>query len=109
MIRDRGNIKWNAMMLPEHVKLLRAYNASLDKIEKPVLDEQKYEEFNQLVCEAMEENVSLQFSYYQNGEMKQLVGTIHYSNYLKGELSIVDGLTKKQVLKLEDIIEMTKL
>ncbi len=25
MIRDRGNIKWTAMMLPEHVKLLREW------------------------------------------------------------------------------------
>lgn len=108
MIRDRGRIKWVSMMLPEHVKLLREYNESLDKIEKPVLDEQKYEEFNEVVCGAMEEKFTLQFTYYQKGEMKQLVGNIHYVDYLKGELHIIDNLDEKQILKLEDIIEINK-
>lgn len=83
MIQDRGSIKWTAMMLPEHVKLLREYNESLDKVEKPVLDEQKYEEFNEVICEAMEENITLQFTYYQKGEIKKLVGNIHYIDQLK--------------------------
>lgn len=106
MIRDRGRIKWVSMMLPEHVKLLREYNESFDKVEKPVLDEQKYEEFNEVICRAMEENITLQFTYYQKGEMKKLVGNIHYIDQLKRELRIVDYLTKKHVLKLGDIIEI---
>jgi hypothetical protein len=106
VIRDRGRIKWVSMMLPEHVKLLREYNESLDKVEKPVLDEQKYEEFNEVICRAMEENITLQFTYYQKGEMKKLVGNIHYIDQLKRELRIVDYLTKKHVLKLGDIIEI---
>lgn len=106
MIQDRGSIKWTAMMLPEHVKLLREYNESLDKVEKPVLVEQKYEEFNEVICEAMEENITLQFTYYQKGEIKKLVGNIHYIDQLKRELRIVDYLTKKHVLKLGDIIEI---
>lgn len=108
MIRDRGRIKWVSMMLPEHVKLLREYNESLDKIEKPVLDEQKYEEFNEVVCGAMEEKLALQFTYYQKGEMKQLIGNIHYVDHLKGELRIVDNLDEEQNLKLEDITEINK-
>ncbi|WP_251027084.1 MULTISPECIES: YolD-like family protein [unclassified Bacillus (in: firmicutes)] len=31
-------------------KLLREYNESLDKAEKPALDEQKYEEFYEIIC-----------------------------------------------------------
>lgn len=106
MIRDRGRIKWVSMMLPEHVKLLREYNESLDKVEKPVLDEQKYEEFNKVIRRAKEENITLQFTYYQKGEMKKLVGNIHYIDQLKRELRIVDYLTNKHVLKLGDIIEI---
>lgn len=49
MLNDRGNIKWNAMMLPEHVKELRNYFSNDNKINKPVLDEQKLEEFNQTI------------------------------------------------------------
>jgi ATP-dependent helicase/DNAse subunit B len=106
VIRDRGHIKWVSMMLPEHVKLLREYYESLDKVEKPVLDEQKYEEFNEVICGSMEENFTLQFTFYQKGELKKLVGNIHYIDQLKRELRIVDYSAKKHVLKLEDIIEI---
>ncbi|WP_231620822.1 YolD-like family protein, partial [Fictibacillus sp. 7GRE50] len=41
MIRDRGNnIKWTALILPEHVKELRAFDSDQTKKEKPELDEQ---------------------------------------------------------------------
>nr|WP_254119497.1 YolD-like family protein [Bacillus sp. FJAT-29790] len=94
------------MMLPEHVKLLREYNESLDKVEKPFLDEQKYEEFNEVICGAMEENITLHFTFYQKGEMKKVVGNIHYIDQLKKELRVVDYATKKYVLKLGDIMEI---
>lgn len=106
MIRDRGHMKWVSMMLPEHVKVLREYIESLDKVEKPVLDEQKYEEFNEIICGAMKENITLQFTFYQKGEMKKVVGNIHYVDQPKKELQIVDNVTKKYVLKLEDIMEI---
>ncbi|MGM0924178.1 MAG: YolD-like family protein [Bacillota bacterium] len=81
-------------------------NVSLDKAEKPVLDEQKYEEFNEIIFGAMEENITLQFTFYQKEEMKKLVGNIHYIDQLKRELRIVEHSTKKHVLKLGDIIEI---
>jgi methyl coenzyme M reductase subunit C-like uncharacterized protein (methanogenesis marker protein 7) len=56
-------------MLPVHVKLLREYNESLDKVEKLVLDEQKYEEFNEVICGAMEEYIALQLTFYKKGEL----------------------------------------
>ncbi|MFF5396426.1 YolD-like family protein [Peribacillus butanolivorans] len=106
VIRDRGRIKWVSMMLPEHVKLLREYNEGLDKVEKPVLDEQKYEEFNEIICRAMEDNITLQFTYYQKGEIKKFLGNIHYIDGLKGELRIISHASEKCILKLANIIEI---
>ncbi|HEY4601282.1 MAG TPA: YolD-like family protein [Cerasibacillus sp.] len=40
-IKDRGTKKWTSIMLPEHVKALRELNKELDKVQKPILDEQK--------------------------------------------------------------------
>lgn len=101
MIRDRGNIKWSSMMLPEHVKLLKEYNKNLKKVEKPILDEQKYEEFNEIMARALNENLILTFTYYEKGEVKKLRGNIHSIDYLKREMKIND-----QLLKLENIIEI---
>ena len=39
MIRDRGNIKWTAMMLPEHVKELRKWMDQDNYTERPELNE----------------------------------------------------------------------
>lgn len=39
-IKDRGTIKWTAMMLPEHVELLKQLEHEQQKVKKPELDEQ---------------------------------------------------------------------
>ena len=39
MIRDRGNIKWTAMMLPEHIVELRNWMDKDHYIERPELSE----------------------------------------------------------------------
>ncbi|WP_249599597.1 YolD-like family protein [Peribacillus frigoritolerans] len=104
MIRDRGNKKWVSLMLPEHVKMLREYDASYNKIPKPSLDEQKYEQFNEIVSEAMEMNNILEFSYYFQGDIRQYIGNIHYFDVLKQDLRIIDQRAEKHFLKLENII-----
>ena len=65
-----------SMMLPEHVELIKEYHEGLDKVKKPVLDEQKYDELNNKVIRyAMEENKLLQFFFYQKREkIKELTG-----------------------------------
>ncbi|YCI78703.1 YolD-like family protein [Bacillus sp. R1-10] len=94
MIRDRGNKKWVSLMLPEHVKMLREYDASYNKIPKPSLDEQKYEQFNEIVSEAMEMNNILEFSYYFQGDIRRYIGNIHYFDVLKKDLRIIDQRLK---------------
>ncbi|MDE1442222.1 YolD-like family protein, partial [Bacillus licheniformis] len=37
-LKDRGSIKWTAMMLPEHVVLLRELESIQNKVKRPVLD-----------------------------------------------------------------------
>ncbi|NPC93181.1 YolD-like family protein [Bacillus sp. WMMC1349] len=106
MLRDRGTIKWVSMMLPEHVKLLREYQESLDKVEKPVLDEQKYQEFDEVICEAMENNRPLQFTYFQKGELKKLTGCIHYVDVLQRELRILSDTSQTFILKLDDMVDI---
>ncbi|MCY7800093.1 YolD-like family protein, partial [Bacillus haynesii] len=37
-LKDRGSIKWTAMMLLEHVGLLHELESTQDKVKRPVLD-----------------------------------------------------------------------
>src|SRR5690625_1904318 len=98
MFRDRGNIKWVSLMLPEHVRLLKEYKQDLQAIEKPIVDEQKYEEFNMIISQAIEENIYLEFTYYQKDQLKQIVGQVHHVNQLNKELIIYEQ--KYQVLNI---------
>ena len=106
LIRDRGSKKWVSMMLPEHVKLLKEYNESLTKVEKPVLDEQKLEEFNETICEAMEFHHSLHFTYYKHGVIKHIEGHVHVVRSIEKELRIIGTDRNNYTLFLDDILEI---
>ncbi|MBO1515071.1 YolD-like family protein [Metabacillus bambusae] len=106
VIKDRGSIKWTAMMLPEHVKLLREYNESLDKVEMPTLDEDQLEEINQKIYEAMEYNKELVFTYFDRGDIKLFIGHVHFIDGLKKELRIFNSHGDKFFIKFEDILRV---
>lgn len=106
MVRDRGRIKWNSLMLPEHVKLLKEYNKNLKRIEKPDLDEQKYDEFNEIICRAIEENITLEFTYYQKGEVKKLTGNINNIDGLNRKIEILSSASNTHMLRLDNILEI---
>lgn len=108
LIRDRGSKKWVSMMLPEHVKLLKEYNESLLKVKKPILDEQKLQEFNEIISEAMKSNLPLQFTYYYDGVIKILVGRIQAIDSFQRELRIMALTNDIQTLFLEDILEIER-
>lgn len=64
-LKDRGPIKWTAMMLPEHVSLLRELESNHNKVKRPVLDMAQIEEMERVICEAMEFNSPVQFSVFK--------------------------------------------
>ena len=91
MIKDRGTIKWTAMMLPEHVQSLKEIMIDEQKLKKPELDEQAIEEFELIICEAMEFNTTLLIEVFNNGFINTITGTVHYINHMKSQLIIQDN------------------
>lgn len=106
LIRDRGNIKWASLMLPEHVKLLKKYNEELKKIEQPIIADHKYEEFNEIISQALKENTRLEFTYYQNGKMIKYIGHINQINNLTKEIQITDSSGSHHTLSVNQIVEI---
>ncbi|MCM3440892.1 YolD-like family protein [Metabacillus halosaccharovorans] len=107
MIRDRGNIKWTSMMLPEHVKLLRDWSEEDTYQERPELDEQQLEQFNETICMAMEEHMELVFTYYKDHFFHTCSGYVHYIDPIRHILRIVDEQPGNQLtLPLHDIIDV---
>ncbi|MBM7713715.1 hypothetical protein JOC94_000684 [Bacillus thermophilus] len=108
MIRDRGNIKWNSLMLPEHVKMLREWAKEDTWDAKGQLDEQKLEQLNLAAEEAMEFAKEVNITYFSHRQSKQIAGKIHYFDSVKKEFRIVDrsGHVQRILLKQIEHIEL---
>jgi len=90
MLKDRGTKKWVAMMLPEHVAAVKNEINNQDKIAQPTLDEDKLNDIDVLIHEAMEYNQLLKYSLYNNGYIDTLIGRTVYIDYLNNQLRIQD-------------------
>ncbi len=90
MIRDRGRIKWTAMMLPEHVKKLRDW-VKEDLWESPKeLDEQQLEEFNEKVQVAKATNRKVTIQYYGGHHYEAIIGKIRSFDTLQNDIQVVN-------------------
>ncbi|MCK6257606.1 YolD-like family protein [Fictibacillus sp. KIGAM418] len=104
MIKDRGSIKWTAMMLPEHVKQLRDWEREEAWLENTELDEQQLEEMNQQIFLAMEEARKVAVLCRKPLGEKAIQGLIHYYDPHHRLLRIMNAEGKRQDVPLDAII-----
>lgn len=83
MNRDRGTIKWNAMMLPEHVKLLRDWQAEDQYEIKPDVDEWAQQELAEQLQIAYKNHVFIELTYWLKGKIYTERG---YVEAIKGQV-----------------------
>ncbi|UCZ53736.1 YolD-like family protein [Bacillus shivajii] len=88
--RDRGNIKWTAMMLPEHVSMLKEKQHEMLKCQKPKLDPQQIEEYEFQIAEAVEYNLTLTFEYWKDGFNVEFDGQVHFVDHVLKKLHVVN-------------------
>ncbi|EWH20760.1 YolD-like family protein [Bacillus haynesii] len=112
-LKDRGSIKWTAMMLPEHVSLLLELESNQNKVKRPVLDMSQIEDMEMIISEAMEFSNPVQFSVFkplpmlngpETGEIVQIEGHIHYINQLRKLFHVMDSKGDTSLIKFEDVV-----
>src|SRR4051812_6653227 len=91
VIRDRGNIKWNAMMLPEHVKLLRDWHEKDRYVEKPELDEWALQEMSEQLQIAMTNRLEVELKIWEASHIFKATGIISKLDEKNGALYLEDG------------------
>lgn len=91
MIRDRGNIKWNALMLPEHVSLLREWKKQDQYIEKPQLDEWALQELSEQLQLTYEQKVEVELKIWNEKKIFKVTGVISKLDERNGELYLENG------------------
>ncbi|MGN7386567.1 YolD-like family protein [Sporosarcina sp. SAFN-015] len=89
MIRDRGRIKWTAMMLPEHIEQLREWQKEDELQIRQQPDEQQLEQWNYQIHEAAERNLQISIHYWDHEKVTEGKGHIQKINTLDGTLHLV--------------------
>jgi autotransporter translocation and assembly factor TamB len=104
--KDRGNKKWNSLMLVEHQKKLKELKMRETEVEKPELDQQQLNEINFKIEEALNKSLTISIKFYENKRIKNIRGKILKVEKYKQQLKIVQ--TNKQIknLEFEQIIEL---
>ncbi|MED4353558.1 YolD-like family protein [Schinkia azotoformans] len=105
MIKDRGAIKWTAMMLPEHVEMLRKDWKEDTKIGKPAIDEQALEEIELIIKEAKYHSKDLVITYWQDGEFKTVVGQIWSINENSKLIRVSDKFNDCITIVFNDLVD----
>ncbi|WP_427137202.1 YolD-like family protein [Psychrobacillus psychrodurans] len=106
MIRDRGMMKWQGMMLTEHVAMLKEYNQEIKKEPRPELDEWDYDAIQYTLDAAIISKADTKIKRWKNGEFIYNRGTVESVNLQKREIELQDPFYLLS-LKLDEIVDVT--
>ncbi|AZU61096.1 YolD-like family protein [Neobacillus mesonae] len=88
-IKDRGKIKWAAAaFIPEGFALTRKMFMDQEREPMPIIDEYEKEEFDLRICYAMEYNLPVKISVWDDGFIDEVIGRVHRRDELTRELRI---------------------
>ena len=106
MIKDRGIIKWNAMMIPEHVQSLKNLMIDEEKRQRPILDEREIKEIETIIHGAMEYNQKLIFQIYDNGFITYITGKTHYIDHINKQFRVMDEHQRVHYINFYDVMHV---
>ncbi|WP_117168893.1 YolD-like family protein [Paraliobacillus sediminis] len=102
-----SNLMWESsrMMLPEHVAVLRAGQEEMNDVEKPIIGEDKLEEMQRVIQEAMEFSLKVDILYYEKKRINTIEGfIIKLLDRNRIEVDVADGL---EFLNIQDIVDIS--
>ncbi|QAS52783.1 YolD-like family protein [Halobacillus litoralis] len=105
--RDRGTLKWTSLMLPEHVEMIKQVWKEDVRIEKPILDEQQWEEIGYSLQRALKNGLSVEIQYHNGFDISKIkVKVLKLDSQMKGVKCI--GVKDKlhTLIKFEVIINV---
>ena len=102
-IKDRGNIKWTAMMLPEHIRELREWQGEDEKIERPELTDWEITAFHEEIELAYKKKCVTLVKTWEAGQIKSFQGTIEEIDIHKSTILLADPFNDERI-STRDII-----
>ncbi|MGI1828805.1 YolD-like family protein [Bacillus safensis] len=93
-------------ILPEHNEALRQLRLAKQKIERPVLSEEQFAEFEFVISSAVSEDMSLNFELYDDGFIREVNGRVVYVDHLRKEFRVKDNRGDTNLVKFADILNV---
>ncbi len=103
--QDRGNKKWSAMLLPEHRERLRQMAEDEQKIVKPRLDADQWEDLNYKLQAALTEKRIITITYFKHDTLVNVTGIISKCDLINRMLYVKEDEHPIKI-KLSNIIEV---
>lgn len=95
-VLDRGQLKWGSLMLPEHVRMLREWQADEPSKHKPRLDEEELDLLQEEIGIAHQRQCMAEIRYWHNG-LSVAVGVITTIDLSRRTLEIMNGSGKVHI------------
>lgn len=96
MYKDRGTIKWTAMMLPEHVQQLRKWRKEVEDKKPEKLQPWQLEEMNNKIVYAFEQQQQISLFLYESSWSEER-GYIEKLDNQNKMVFFDDGLIVKRI------------
>ncbi|KMQ22728.1 YolD-like family protein [Bacillus cereus] len=104
---DRGMMRWVPFSaIKEQFEGLNELYEKQNEVPIPILDEQKLELINEIVCCAMAENKQVSITYQKQNKAFAEIGYIHYYDMITNELKIVNENEKVKCIKSKCIVDI---
>ncbi|QUG41231.1 YolD-like family protein [Psychrobacillus sp. INOP01] len=103
---DRGSKKWVAMMLTEHVKLLREYSDEIKRDPRPELNEWDLEAIHDCLNLAMLSKADTKIKLWRDGQFFYKRGTIESVDLQRRTLELDDPFSLFQI-NIDEIVDVT--
>lgn len=97
MLRDRGNMKWTAMMLPEHLVEIKKWKEEQFYDKKRELTEWELEEIEQTIQRAFKMQKLVKLTLWDNHKLRDEVGEVTGTDAYKKELLLDTDLSVKHI------------
>ncbi|MFJ3389951.1 YolD-like family protein [Lysinibacillus sp. NPDC086135] len=97
MLNDRGNMKWTAMMLPEHLMKIKEWKQEQYYDKKRELTEWEMEEIEQIVQLAYKLHEEVKITFWSDNKLHDVGGKITAINAFHKELLLDIDISIKRI------------
>jgi len=105
-LQDRGMMKWQGMMLTEHVTMLRSYKHEIKMTPRPDLDEWDYDAINHTLDMAIKSKADTKVKLWRDGQFIYKRGIVENVDLRRRVIELEDPFSFLQ-LKLDEIVDVT--